>query len=108
MTTRTELAASFDRLEAGLDWLDNQPDGHDKAKAVRSRVAEYLNHTADGFAGRHVRCKLHPGENLAHNCGPCRSERIGLDPDAVYNPAALPETPAGVLEHEARKLGESQ
>lgn len=78
-TTQADLAEAFRRLVAGLAWLELQPDGADRARGIRNRLAEHMGQICDGLAGKARKCRDHPG-HLAHNCGPCRSERIGVDP----------------------------
>ena len=74
MTTQTELAESFRRLTAALADIEKQPDGTEPADGVRGRLAAHVDALIEGLRGtRPKHCQRHPGQ-LAHNCGPCRSE----------------------------------
>lgn len=104
-TTQTQLSEAFKRLTAGLSWLeDQQPDGKERANGIRNRLADQMTQLADGLADKTRKCELHP-QSLAHNCGLCRSERIGR---ADYDPQELPPIDPEVKEIQDRMLGESE
>lgn len=75
-TTAHDLADSFRRLVAALAWLEDQPDGAERAQGIRARLAAHFGEVCDGLAGKTAKCLVHP-RMLAHNCPACRSERIG-------------------------------
>jgi len=105
-TAQTQLAEAFKRLTAGLSWLETQqPDGKERANGIRNRLADHLTQLADGMADKTRKCELHP-QCLAHNCGLCRSERIGrADWDEPVD-QPMPPVPVEAKEIDARKLGE--
>lgn len=78
MTTQPELAHDFRRLATALADAETQPGGLLRADAVRRRVAAAIDGAIDALThtGKPAECDQHPG-SPAHNCGPCRSERIG-------------------------------
>jgi hypothetical protein len=107
-TTQTQLAEAFKRLAAGLSWLeDQQPDGKERANGIRNRLADHLTHLADGMADKTRKCDQHP-QALAHNCGLCRSERIGRTDYDEPADQPMPPVPDEVRELEARMLGEHE
>lgn len=106
-TTQPQLAEAFRRLAAGLSWLEDQPpDGKDRANGIRARLADHMTQLADGLADKTRKCEKH-AQALAHNCGLCRSERIGrADWDEPVD-QPMPTVPPEAQEIDARKLGES-
>lgn len=88
MTSKSDLVDAFDRFRNGLDWLETQPgDGKARAQELRSHMCTHLTQVTDSMAGKAKRCETHPTER-AHNCAPCRSEKIAVreypdvDPEA--------------------------
>ncbi len=96
-TNAHDLAEAFRRLVAGLAWLEDQPDGRDRAKQIRLNLTAHLGQLSDSLAGKAAKCSKHPTK-LAEFCGPCRSERI-----AVKDEGTFPPTPAEVVAIEARR-----
>lgn len=101
MTTQHDLAEAFRRLTATLAEAEEQPGGPERARGVRSRLLAHLDDLRRTLEGRAEKCRYHRNQ-LAHRCGPCRSERIGRAHD---DPP--PPTPDHVRALEARRLGES-
>ncbi len=101
-TTANDLAEAFRRLVAGLSWLEDQPDGPERAKHIRHNLTLHLGQLSDSLAGKAAKCEKHPTK-LAEFCGPCRSERIGVEPGA---PRFLPAVDPDVTEVEARRVGD--
>jgi len=79
MTTQPDLADRFRRLATALDNAEHQVGGILRADGIRTRLAGTIDaHLAELTKGKAATCERHPG-SPAHNCGPCRSERIGAD-----------------------------
>lgn len=100
--TQADLAEAFRRLVAGLSWLEDQPDGPERAKHIRHNLTLHLGQLSDSLAGKAAKCEKHPTK-LAEFCGPCRSERIGVEPGA---PRPLPAQDPDVRALQDRILGE--
>lgn len=80
MSTQIELADNFRRLVSALAEMEARPEGRDKAKAIRDRINTYVAGQVASIGGKPItNCEYHQGWP-AHNCGPCRSERIALNP----------------------------
>ena len=106
-TTQTQLADAFKRLTAGLSWLEGQqPDGKDRANGIRARLADHMTQLADGMADKTRKCERHP-QALAHNCGLCRSERIGRAHWDEPADQPMPPVDPDVTALEQRKIGEA-
>lgn len=80
-TTQPELANQFRRLASALDTAERTPGGPLRAQVVRGVLAGQIEHhiaALNGGGGKPDPCPEHP-TYYAHNCGCCRSERIGAD-----------------------------
>lgn len=73
----TKLDDAYKRLTDGLTWLKDQPGSTAHLAEIRDNATTYLNNAADTIAGKTRKCDRHPTER-AHNCGPCRSEKIAV------------------------------
>lgn len=78
MTNQPQLADAFRRLAATLADAENQPGGEARADGVRTRPVAHIDGIITGLAGKPAPCPEHP-TYFAHNCGCCRSERIGVE-----------------------------
>lgn len=76
MTTQHELADAFRRLTSALAGVEEDAPGRERATGIRKRLAVYIDNILVSLAGGGQRCHAHPAMP-AHNCGLCRSERIG-------------------------------
>ena len=78
MTDQAALADRFRRLATALANTENQPGGEARADGVRTRLVAHIDAIITGLAGKAEACREHP-QFPAHNCGCCRSMRIGVD-----------------------------
>jgi hypothetical protein len=73
-TSQHQLADSFRHLTARLAQIDDTDAP--RAAGVRARLAAHMDQLTASLDGKTEPCRQHRGWP-AHNCAPCRSERIG-------------------------------
>lgn len=77
-TTQAALAEAFRRLTAALADTEGREGGPQRAEGIRTRLVAHIDGHITELRGKPEACRVHVGWP-AHNCGPCRSERIGAD-----------------------------